>query len=181
MTLAFITFINLTEFAYGQDILNERYVDFKRTEAYEYSIHGGAFLPFGIPGVRSNYSFWGLRFSHPIRYNMLDWGIMNGRGDGVIYYNFHLSIRLDLSIVDSVNGFIYFGPDLNYYQRKADVQQTFPFIATPGFHGGGGVEGSIGGPLFMRAEFKFGANPGSSLYAGVGLVIKSFSGEQEKE
>lgn len=164
----------------AQDVLNEQYIEFHRSKTYEYALHGGGFLPFSIVGVRSDYSFWGIRFSHPIRYNMLEWGLLNGRGDGVIYYDAYISVRLDFSIVDTLNGFIYFGPDVSYYQRKANTQESFPFVAVPGFHCGGGVEGPVGGPLYIRAEFKFTGNPGTSLYAGIGLVLKSQGAEQEK-
>lgn len=173
-----VNIINPT--ARAQDFLNDTYVEFKRTVAYEYAAHAGAFLPFGIVGVRSDYSFWGLRFSHPIRYNMLEWGLIHGRGQGVIYYDAYVSIRLDFTVVDSFQGFIYFGPDLNYYKRKPNSVQDFPFVSVTGFHGGAGVQGPIMGPVWGRVDFKITGNPGTALYVGLGLVIKSFADGSQK-
>lgn len=150
------------------------------SEKYDFSLHAGPFLPFGIVGVRDNYPFWGMSFSHPTSFTRIEYTLLHGRAKGVKYYNGALSLRFDFQALDYLQGFAKLGADFHYYQRKRTQLREFPFYQSGGMHMGFGGLIPIVEDFFFRSEFKFNFGPGRSLYVGLGFTY-AFGAEENAQ
>lgn len=134
---------------------------------YEAGFHVGNLLPnqidgateiMGLGGVRA-----GFRFS-PLSY--AEFGLITGNGEGVEWKNAHIDVRMDIPIENLV-GVAYVGGDTIYYKG---VGQSTKLVF--GGHAGGGIQTHLSGLMWFRADMKFGFSPGTSLYIGMGLVLR---------
>jgi len=85
----------------------------------------------------------------------------------VKWNNLHLSIRVDVPI-EQIVAFVYLGADLNRFTPAG----TSSASTLGGGHVGGGILSQIDPELWFRAEMKFHANPGTSMYFGLGFMIR---------
>lgn len=138
---------------------------------YEFFPHSGAFLPYGIYGVRDQYPYFGFKIGHPFRIWRLEWEANFVNAKAVSYYNGALSLLLRTKL-DFITMNFTFGPDVHYYKGiviGADVDQ--PFRLAAGWHFGFGPELEISPTLKLRGDFKYSYSPGNTLFAGIGLVF----------
>ena len=130
------------------------------------------FLPSRVPGVTEVTPGWGLGLTLPTAKGTFELDSFLGRGDGATYQSVFADYRLDIPnevmLVHFLMGFhtdFWAGPDGQSY-------------ISGGWQYGGGVLIPLGGPIFLRSDFKYRFSPGASLLILVGLnfVFPSGSG-----
>src|SRR5512135_1935769 len=78
---------------------------------WDTSALAGAFLPFGIVGVRDSYPAWAVMFSHPSAIARVEYGFMDIDAKGVKMYSGSIGFRIDYRVLDAVDGFFTLGLD----------------------------------------------------------------------
>lgn len=91
---------------------------------------------------------------------------------GVDYQMLSLSVRADFEPVQHFLAIVYAGPDFHYYEGE-----NRPREMAWGGHVGTGLMMHISDTLWFRSEMKFNMNPGTALYLGFGLVLRSLGGD----
>ena len=138
---------------------------------YEMGFNIGTLLPNQIDGVTEIMGLGGVsggfRFA-PLTY--LEGGLIAGNGNGVNWKDAHADIRIDIPIEHLV-GIAYVGADTIYYTGN-DNSDHLIF----GGHLGGGIQAALSGQLWFRSDMKFSFSPGTSLYVGFGLVLRTAGG-----
>lgn len=119
---------------------------------------GGVTEIIGMGGVRAGYRLGTSTFG--------EGGFTTGNGSGVEWKNFEMSIRMEAPIEHLV-AIAYIGPDLTYYHGVGDSNRVIF-----GGHVGGGLQAQLGGATWFRADMKFAASPGTSLYISAGLMFR---------
>lgn len=137
----------------------------------EYQLHTGPLLPNQITGMTEIVKSWGGGVGIPLKAGVLECGAINGRGDGVEYYNPFVSLRGDVKFED-LFGIFYIGLDVLHY-RPADSTE---FLTVGGGHVGTGIMIKGGGQLWFRSDMKFNVNPGTALYIGFGIMLRGAPG-----
>lgn len=134
---------------------------------YEFGFHVGNFLPNQIDGVTEIMGLGGARGGFRLSPGTyLETGIIAGNGEGVQWKNLHVDVRMNIPVEDLL-AVAYVGADSVMY-KGANGGEKLIF----GGHVGGGVEAHLSGLVWFRADMKFGASPGTSLYIGCGLVFR---------
>ena len=174
-TLLFLATLTLIFLSYYRAEAQEG-IKYTNQPYYQMGFTVGQFLPFGIIGVRDNYPWHGVHFSHPTRLTYIEYMLLSSNAKGVTYYNGSASFRTDYTAYDIDNGFFVMGFSIHRYKRKRTVLQEFDFVNVTGVHAGFGFEGKIVGPVRGRADLKFYLSPGKAVYFGIGLVYR-FGGE----
>ena len=139
---------------------------------YEIGAQIGNLLPNQIPGVTEIMGLGGVRGGFrfaPLTY--AEAGVLTGNGNGVEWKNANIDVRMDIP-VENLVGFAYVGADTDYYTGSDGVNH-FMF----GGHAGGGIQTLVTQALWIRGDMKFSFSPGTSLYIGLGFVLRF--GEQK--
>ncbi|OFZ18556.1 MAG: hypothetical protein A2Z20_10545 [Bdellovibrionales bacterium RBG_16_40_8] len=148
----------------------ESFIKYDKDKNLKFSSLVGTFLPFGIVGVRDNYHFWNVAFSHPTRVTRIEYSLNTFNTKQVHLYNLAVGPRIDYKAFDSFHGYYLVGLDGYYYQRKpSNLTREFPYYRQGGIHLGFGAFLHLAGNFVLRTDFKFGFSPGQSLFAGIGL------------
>lgn len=147
---------------------------------WKWGLTTGQFLPFGIVGVRSNYTWHGLRLIRPVKEAYILHSIFFSQGKGVTFYNFDSSFQMDFDLMDYQFA-IYVGFDINHYKRKRSYLREYPFVTLTGGHIGWAVFGDMGDGMRFRFDCKNKFGPGRSAFVGIGLEFDFGSGESEEE
>lgn len=155
---------------FGASAKAQEGVDFTTEDGVFFGGGVGTILPFGIKGVRDNYSAWSMWFSHPTEVSQVEYTFVHANGNGVKWYNLAIGLRIDFEVLKAVRGYFTLGADGYYYQRKRTTLREFEFAPSGGMHLGFGVMQEVLPEFFLRADFKFGFSPGKTLYVGVGTV-----------
>lgn len=142
----------------------------KVSQGIEWGLHTGPVLPNQIQGMSEILLSWGGRFGFPTPRGQLEFGIINGRGSGIEYYNVSASLRGDM-MVEDLTGIFYIGFDGHYYSPP----DTSQFVFVAGGHVGTGIIMHVGGDVWFRSDMKFNMNPGTALYIGFGFVLRGKS------
>lgn len=132
----------------------------------EFGVNLGKLFPNDIDGVTEILPMWGLVFSHKwSRYN-LEYSFVGGGEGDISYGNLGLGLRVDLPVEELV-GFVTLGLDGSYLKVGGSNKQ---FIG--GGHLGGGVFSQIDPDIWFRMDMKFTIQPGTSMYLGLGIMIR---------
>ncbi len=149
---------------------------------HEISIFAGSLLPFGIPGVRQEYPNWGLRYVHPLQIWHTEYSMIAANAEGVTFFQGSLSIRYDLKLNELATFLVYVGVDLNLYKRSPTIVWTpdltqqvdlieYDYNSVLGGHVGLAMVTPISEFIHIRGDCKMAGNPGSMLFAEIGLVF----------
>lgn len=135
---------------------------------WEFGAFGGNLLPNQIRGVTEITGLGGFRLGMGIGDgSFAETTFMSGNGNGVEWKNFGMGLRMDIP-VENLVGTAYAGPDITYYKGSTSSDTRLIF----GGHVGGGILAQMGSLSWFRADMKFGLSPGTSLFFGVGLVLR---------
>ena len=138
----------------------------KKEGGFEYGFLLGKLLPNSIDDATEIVPQWGIRASHPWhRYN-LEYGFLGGAGEGVSWGNLHVSLRIDLP-VEQILGNVYLGFDAISFKPDGKTQQLLG-----AGHVGGGIMSQIDPDIWFRLDMKLNVNPGTSMFFGVGFMIR---------
>jgi hypothetical protein len=140
--------------------------------SYDFAIFGGSILPSRM-GLTETVPGWGMRLSYPGEKGVFEGGVFSGIGHGIIYRSATLDYRMDIPI-ESLQAHFLLGVHADQYDS------TSPVIAASrlsgGWHYGGGVSQYLGGPMYMRFDFRHRFSPGQILEVTLGLVYRWPSG-----
>jgi hypothetical protein len=140
----------------------------------EAAIICGRFLPDQIRGVTENFAMCGARVGlRTAPGSFMDFQFLNGGGYGTRYMLGSVSFRGDVEMYDVI-GSMYIGGDLHFANRPVPdaatgSEQTDIFA---GGHIGGAVAVDMSDSAYIRTDFQFNLNPGTSLFVGVSLVYR---------
>lgn len=136
---------------------------------HEFGLHVGSLLPNQIDGIDEIMPIVGLRYAYSINFGSLETGVMNSSAHGADYSIFSLSYRGELAPMPDLSTVFYAGPDFHYYRPINQGSRLTDF----GFHVGSGMMMLLGGPFWLRADMKFNMKPGTALFIGVGIAIRT--------
>lgn len=136
------------------------------SKSYDFNIHGGPFLPSGIPYVRQLMNAWGLRASAGTRKGVFEAGFFTAHNDGISYTSTFLDYRIDVA---NEYGPVHFllGGHGDYYTPLGKSSKI-----AGGWHYGGGFTIHVSGPVYIRADFEERFSPGTTVYVDVGITIR---------
>lgn len=143
-----------------------------RKTTYDLGVKVGAFLPYGIVGVRELLPNWGLRFGHTIApHFFLEYNADFANDKEVQFYSGYISLRINFRVLDALAMHGFFGGDIHHYQRVPTLVQriTFPFETVFGYHVGMGAQYQLFGNLFARADVRMGFEPGRQVSTNISL------------
>jgi len=139
---------------------------FNGHKGYDFGLTGGVLLPYNEPSLPDTYKMWGGEFSHTsILFSRMEYQILHVRDNGVAFYNFAWTFRMDFEVSDFFLGFFGAGLDFNLMQRAPE-----PYSRGGGFHLAFGHYFPFGKRLRLRSEVKFNNASGRSFYVGTGLM-----------
>lgn len=166
--LAFVVAISSMVFAQGDASQGSTG---SMSDRYEAAVTAGAFLPFGIVGVRSSYGGWSGRLGIPLGIFKLDLSAHNFRGEGATIYMLNASVG-DYIDFHGLKAHLFFGPTLSHYQGKiVGATEPLDYRTVQGFHVGGAPVLELSSSLLFRADFQLTFSPGFSLYTGIGATV----------
>jgi hypothetical protein len=157
--LVFATCIIRAEAADTESIYNPRH-------SYEFGAYGATFLPYHILGVTEIVPGWGFLAAVPTSKGVFELATFLGRGNGIDYDSVAVDYRYDIPF-DTLEMHAFAGVNADTY---ASDRFTETFVG--GWHFGGGVSMQLGGPVFLRSDFRYRLGPGLSLLVNVGLDIR---------
>ena len=185
IVLFFLVFIYSFDI-YSQQNLNDsneeksshviNYLDFN---SFELGADLGTLLPQGIRGLNDNYPVAGLWFTQPTAYGGVEYSLHSSKAKGVSLYDGSVSLRVDFSVFDIVEGFMKLGFHGVQYETENIVGKDPSWTNTFGSHIGFGSYLQFGGPILGRVDFKFGFGPGNTMILTAGIVYRW--GEKETD
>jgi hypothetical protein len=134
--------------------------------------HIGTLLPNQIPGVTEILPCWGLRYSHPIGGALLEAGYRNTHAKGVDFDLMSIGLRLDMNTIEGFTNIFYGGYDMTSYIPATQTARTWK----GGGHLGSGLMMHVASSFWIRTDLSFHVSPGTSLYLGLGFVIRTPGG-----
>lgn len=134
--------------------------------------HIGTLLPNQIEGVTEILPCWGLRYSHPIGGAIAEASYRNSHAKGVDFDLMSLGLRLDMNTIDGFTNVFYGGYDMSSYIPEGQTQRTWK----GGGHLGSGLMMHVASSFWLRTDLSFHVRPGTSLYLGLGFVIRTPAG-----
>lgn len=187
----FIIILNFSLNTFGAEDEAEEDEEKPIPSHHEWALLAGSLLPYGIPGVRDTYPFWGMKYSHPFQIWNLEYGLNLLNAKKVTLYQASLSVRLDFDLNELAYLIFYFGGDFTYYKRGPTlvwapdlltVVRTIEYDYTSQFggHAGLGVVSKISKTIQVRGDCKMGGNPGTTLIASIGIIFWLNEASQEK-
>lgn len=139
---------------------------------YEFGVHTGNILPNQIDGVTEVTSLWGIRGGwRTSKKSFIELGAMTGKESGSTISNIHLSSRTEMQLDRSLFTQVFVGLDTTITQAEGSDKET-----DGGMHLGGGIMNHISEEMWLRVDMKYNFNPGTSLYFGVGLMMRFAGG-----
>jgi hypothetical protein len=139
----------------------------------------GRMLPDQIRGVNENFAVCGGRFGFKSgNSSFMEFTGLGGGGFGTKYYQATGSIRGDMEMYDLI-GSMYVGVDINWVTRAVpdSITGSDQSDIYAGAHVGGAFSGDINDSTYLRTDFKFNFNPGTSLFVGIALVFRFGGGD----
>ena len=136
------------------------------------SLFIGDMLPNQISGVSDILPVFGGRYGFQTGLGTIEAGGANSHAQGVDFTTLDLSLRGEQPIAQGVSGLIYGGADFNWYIPEGSTDRQTAW----GFHIGVGGAMAVTDTLSLRADIKFMAGPGTSLYFLVGALFRTGSG-----
>ena len=134
---------------------------------FEGGIFLGNLLPDQITGVSEITGLGGARAGYRLGPGTFaEAAFATGNGDGVEWKNFDLDVRMDIP-VETLVVIADIGPDVTYYKGNGTSRRMIF-----GVHVGGGIQTMIGCMTWFRADMKFAASPGTSLFISFGFVFR---------
>lgn len=145
----------------GDSVLNAQGSNAK----YEFGIDIADLLPDQIGGVSEIMGLGGARVGFRLApLNYAEFNLFSGNGDGQQWRDFSADIRTDLPI-ENLLGLAFVGLDAYDFKGRGQGKRLIF-----GGHVGGGLQAHVGGPIWVRADMKFGFSPGTSLVISLGLT-----------
>ena len=135
----------------------------------EFGGYIGTWLPNQIDGVTEILPAWGLRYAVPISGAVVEGGLRRSHAKGVDFDLVHLDLRFDMNTVEGFTNVFYIGYDLNSYIPLNYPERTWK----GGVHAGSGLMMHVASSFWLRTDLSLAVSPGTSLYLGVGFVIRS--------
>ncbi len=133
----------------------------------------GRVLPHNISGNDNIFTLWGLRYSSPMGKadkggggSYLDFTFLGGNGANVHWGGLSLDLSMQMPIETLVAAA---GLGFDFTQYSSDTQSTKGVF---GEHFIGSVMSRMGSSSLLRFDMKFSANPGSTVFFGLGLVLE---------
>ena len=157
--LVFATWITRVDAADTESIYNPRH-------SYDFGAYGATFLPYRIAGVTEIVPGWGFLAAIPTAKGVFELATFLGRGNGINYDSVAVDYRYDIPF-NTLETHALAGVNADTY---ASDTLTKSFVG--GWHFGGGVSMQLGGPIFLRSDFRYRLGPGLSLLVTVGLDIR---------
>lgn len=132
----------------------------------------GRVLPHSISSTDDIFTLWGVRYSSPMGKgdksggSFLDYTFFGGNGANVHWGGLSLDLSMQIPIETLVAAA---GLGFDYTQYSSDIQKQRGVF---GEHFIGSVMSRIGDTSLLRFDMKFNANPGSTVFFGIGLVVE---------
>lgn len=139
-------------------------------ESDEFGIYFGNFLPNQIEGVTEMLPVFGLRYAYPIAPAFaIEGGLANSHAKGIDFTALTVDFRADVELAAQVMALAYGGLTFDYYIPNGRTDRTSGW----GGNVGGGVEMGVTDNLWLRGDMAFSANPGTALFFGLGLALRT--------
>lgn len=129
--------------------------------------HMGPMLPHQIDGLSEIMPIAGLNAGMSRGPGIMEFGTYFSNAYGAAYYEFAFSYRYIMPI-EGIEAGIFAGPSLVRHRGE-----NFDFRNIFGAHVGAGGAVMIGSGILFRGDMKFNVNPGTSLYVGFALEVRT--------
>ncbi len=134
----------------------------------DFSLFLGYMLPNQIEGVTEILPVGGGRYSLNYGFGGFEFEAANSKGSGVDFTTLSVRYRADIPVAEGVSALGYGGMDLNWFlPNGATSRQT-----ETGLHGGVAGLLYITDALWLRADLKLTANPGTALHLLFGVMFR---------
>jgi hypothetical protein len=134
----------------------------------DFSIFLGYMLPNQIEGVTEILPVAGGRYSLNYGFGGFEFEGANSKGSGVDFTTLSVRYRADIPVAEGVSALGYGGMDLHWFlPNGATSRQT-----ETGLHGGVAGLLFVTDALWLRADLKLTANPGTALHLLFGVMFR---------
>ncbi len=132
--------------------------------------HTGPLLPNQVDGISEIMPTAGLNLGLKAGRGLWELGTYFSNAYGAGYHNVAASYRIIMPM-EGLEAHLFGGLDFVRYRSV-----EFDTRSTLGAHAGVGVGAPLGSGIVLRTDMKFNVNPGTSLYVGFGLEVRTALG-----